>query len=683
MNKIIFYLSFLFLFTQVYLKLTEEKRNELLNKYTKKVSFQNLDELKNYETYFYSEPLKGGIQYDPARIESLILEYGFPLEYNFINETNATSNVKDQGSCGCCWSHAATTTLAYRYHKKGIEVDLSPQDGLSCYLKDCDYGNYIIDPQLNLIKNGTLTEGCLPFSSSDGKTIEPCPESCKDGSEFKRYYAQNAYMTQDYYSEKTFEDIVLLIIDQLLNNGPVTSSIMVYEDFQKLCQNPKKCHDEVYTYDDKSQKIGGHAVVIVGYGYLKGKFYWLIQNSWGEDACDNGFIKIEFGQINVEKIAFSEPYIHNEESTTEEIPIFFESIDEMCYPKVFSNIDYNKWKNTLDITFEHTKGIKDFHFQCSSNDIFNKGNIAKCYYEFMNYYAPKGTYKFKDFQSLGTENTFILDDSFDKKTFEYFGVDTLEYYYHPINFVSENGSRVTFYASLDDDSILPSIYPNAKSSTPLRVCQRVENLPLMYCDIQEEELDSFREVIDYVFEPMAYNVLCGYKQGFIYVYKLNKYVNAVFRIKSFIVSKKEIYYNTSLTLASKVEGETSQYSDIGKNSFVTFVEVEKNETNTTYLMLCNIRRPYIINSYYNIYCYFAIEEDTIIQYDNLYLLPYYLPYKMDVMYEVIISETIQSKDHLEPDPTPDPTPDPPRPVDSSPNDLKISLFFTFALLLMF
>jgi C1A family cysteine protease len=679
MNKIIFYLSFLFLFTQVYLKLTEEKRNELLNKYTKKVSFQNLDELKNYEIKFYSEPLKEGIQYDPARIESLILEYGLPLEYNFINETNATSNVKDQGSCGCCWSHAATTTLAYRYHKKGIEVDLSPQDGLSCYIKDCDAGNYVIDPQLNLIKNGTLTEGCLPFSSSDGKTIVPCPESCKDGSEFKRYYAQNAYMTGDYYSEETFEDIVLLIIDQLLNNGPVTSNIVVYEDFQKLSQNPKKCHDEVYTYDGTSEELGGHAVVIVGYGYLKGKFYWLIQNSWGEDSCDHGFIKVEFGQITVENIVFSEPYIHNEESTTEEIPIFFESFDELCFPKVFTNLDYNKWKNTLDITFEHTKGIKDIHFQCGSNDIFNKGNIAKCYYEFKNYYAPKGTYKLKDFQSLGTENTFILDESFDKKTFEFFGFDTLQYNYYPLNFVSEKGSRITFYCGLDDESTLPSIYPNKKSSTPLKVCKKIDNLPLMYCDIQENELDSFRDIYDQVYEPIVYNILCGYKQPILLAFRLNKKVNAAFRIKSFIFSGKSIYYNSKLTLVSRVEGSVSLYKNYD-NTFVTFVEVEKNRKNTTYLMLCSIGIPYSTNINHNLNCVFVIETDTTVKYDNLYLLPYYLPYEMNAMYEVIISETIKSKDHIDPDPEPEPpTPD----NNWSPNNLKIPLIFTFVLLLMF
>ena len=164
MKRFFIYLFILITIGQVHSKLTDEKRQDLLNRLTRKISLENLEELNQLEPNYESSSLKDGISYDPARIESIIKTYNFPEEYNFLTDTNATIHVKNQGSCACCWSHAATTALAYRYHKKGIEVDLSPQDGLSCYLRDCDSGNYLIDPQLNLIKNGTLTEGCLPFS---------------------------------------------------------------------------------------------------------------------------------------------------------------------------------------------------------------------------------------------------------------------------------------------------------------------------------------------------------------------------------------------------------------------------------------------------------------------------------------------------------------------------------------
>ena len=84
-----------------------------------------------------------------------------------------------------------------------VDVDLSPQDALSCFIKEC-IGIYLISPELNLIKNGTVTEGCLPFSSGDGKVVDECPTSCKDGSQFKKYYSQNAYSTEDYILKKIF-----------------------------------------------------------------------------------------------------------------------------------------------------------------------------------------------------------------------------------------------------------------------------------------------------------------------------------------------------------------------------------------------------------------------------------------------------------------------------------------------
>ena len=74
---------------------------------------------------------------------------------------------------------SSTTALAYRYFLKGIEVDLSPQHELSCYVRNCDHGNNLIDPQLSLIKNGTITEECLPFSSGS-EIIEECPTKCKN-----------------------------------------------------------------------------------------------------------------------------------------------------------------------------------------------------------------------------------------------------------------------------------------------------------------------------------------------------------------------------------------------------------------------------------------------------------------------------------------------------------------------
>ena len=80
-------------------------------------------------------------------------------------------------------------------------------------------------------------------------------------------------------------------MDQLITEGPIVAQFNIYEDFNKFAEDEKKCLNDVYTYDGYSSKIKSHFVTITGYGLLNNKFYWLIQNSWGENWCDNGFMK--------------------------------------------------------------------------------------------------------------------------------------------------------------------------------------------------------------------------------------------------------------------------------------------------------------------------------------------------------------------------------------------------------
>ena len=64
----------------------------------------------------------------------------------------------------------------------------------------------LLDPQLNLVKNGTVTEQCFPFSSGGG-TVPKCPTECQDGTEFKKYYSQNAYRAYN-SDQDNFYDLV-------------------------------------------------------------------------------------------------------------------------------------------------------------------------------------------------------------------------------------------------------------------------------------------------------------------------------------------------------------------------------------------------------------------------------------------------------------------------------------------
>ncbi|EKX38678.1 hypothetical protein GUITHDRAFT_76993, partial [Guillardia theta CCMP2712] len=75
---------------------------------------------------------------------------------------------------------------------------------------------------------------------------------------------------------------------ELMQNGPGVVVFDVYDDFYSYKSG-------VYTKSAKAQKVGGHAVVLVGWGRENGVDYWLVQNSWGKSSGDEGMWKVRKG----------------------------------------------------------------------------------------------------------------------------------------------------------------------------------------------------------------------------------------------------------------------------------------------------------------------------------------------------------------------------------------------------
>ena len=293
----------IFLFIQVLCKISELEKKSLLLKYA-----HNLKDNEISFYYDYDDEFTAGIPYDPKEIQDIIKKYNFPETYNFFEANGIQPVIKNQASCGSCWSFSSTSSLAYRYKKLGINIDLSPQYALSCSINDCVIGNNYIDSQLNLVKNGTTTEKCFPYASSDGKYIPTCPKQCLNESlQFKKYFAKNTYALEPVKTSPDLYDVIAIIMDELITYGPMYAGLRIFNDFKELHKNATKCAETIYHHDGNFEDESGHAVTLVGYGFENNKYYWLMQNSWGENDCDHGFFKIEFGQVNAEKVSFSEP----------------------------------------------------------------------------------------------------------------------------------------------------------------------------------------------------------------------------------------------------------------------------------------------------------------------------------------------------------------------------------------
>ena len=655
--KFFFEFIFICLILKINSILPDEKREELLKKYAKKISFEQninnnndffeLNKKLNDELYLQANPAP---IYEMDKIRNLIKKNGFPESYNFIKDTKVKPHIKDQGKCGSCWAFAATSALAYRYYKKGIDIDFSPQHELSCYKSACIGGNSLIDPQLSLIINGTLTEQCFPYSSQNGE-IEQCPKKCKDPNiQYKKYYAKNAYTIQ--LNKNNIYDVTTIIIDQLITNGPVMTSILVYDDLDKLT-NDKNCPNMIYTYDGKSSYHGGHALVIVGYNFTEDKYYWIVENSLGENFCDHGYFNIEFGQAGVGSVSFAEPLIEKEESN-KLVEVKFLKQDKMCNIEVDSQSNLENWKTQLIIIYEHEKEKFEFDYICGISKI-SKNSKTKiyCNYENENVNAYKGLFKYKTFRTNGKINNFVLGESFTKSQFIFYGNDKINPF-GSLDFFRYNGNKYTYisnysriiyflYEPIGNDLYLPAISPNENTEYTLTRCNRTNIIKnkqyISYCDITEEEIKYFDGE-----NRMVSQGLCGinyYRNIIPRILDETKY--PIFKINSFNLDKLDVY-EISATLNSKIIGNVEGYNGT-LNSFSVLIFIEYNNTNHSDIMNCEIGTPKIeqMNSYdLNCQIYYFYEKSPT----NIYLTPYYGITNLINPFQIIIDEEIKAKNNI-------------------------------------
>lgn len=373
-------------------------------------------------------------------------------------------------------------------------------------------------------------------------------------------------------------------------------------------------------------------------------------------------VKVEFGQVGVGTVFFSEPYLEEEESP-EIINITYGKIDSFCNLEIKSN-NLN-WKSQLNIIFNHVDGLKEFDYICGINKLITENETKiYCNYEFQNKVSYKGLYEYKTFQSIGKENTFSLDESFKNINFTYYGFDSLETFSSIIkginlyHFVSEKGSRITFlYKPVGIDKNMTSILANVNHAIPLSNCKQstfnVEENVLSYCDMNEAELNYFDDYSTKSGNKMLLRCDCGgyYYQNLI-TYKLDKTKYPVFRIKHFVASFNKNESKISLMLYSNVEGSLSSYNE-NKNSIMIFADVMINNKSDYYLSICPIGSPRNIGPDYIINC--SLDYSKSDKIDKVYLYPYTDIYNFETPFEVIISDIMENEDYIPPDPSPMPT----------------------------
>ena len=310
----------------------------------------------------------------------------------------------------------------------------------------------------------------MPYTSGN-KTVEECITKCKNGEEMKLYYSKNAYTTPYNYDEENFYDIVAIIMDQLINFGPIISYIDAYKDFHSLYRK-KSCPD-IYRHNitkEDSKDRTYHDIIIIGYGFTSNKFYWIIQNSWGLEFCGDGFAKIEFGQIGMERITFSEPYIRKN-TTEKEIGVNL-MLGEDC--RFTFNTDLNtdpSQENYFEMNFINIDFPENsIYYQCGFPSLKTK-NEGVCDLSDDSYKKFKGNYKFSEYQSLKVNNSFKLNfTNLSGNEFFYYGEDYIDAVNDYDLYISGEKSSIVLFAHnySKDVRLISNIYPNINSKEPLK-----------------------------------------------------------------------------------------------------------------------------------------------------------------------------------------------------------------------
>lgn len=218
-------------------------------------------------------------------------------DWRNVNGVNFVSPVRNQASCGSCYSFATMGMLEARIRvltNNSQTPTFSPQQIVSCseYSQGCDGGfPYLIGKYAQDF--GIVEESCFPYVGKD----TPCglPQNCG-----RIYTAQYDYVGGFYGG--CSEAAMML---ELVKNGPMAVAFEVYPDFMHYKEGIY--HHTGLTDTVNPFELTNHAVLLVGYGrcHMTGQKYWIVKNSWGTGWGEEGFFRIRRGsdECSIESIA--------------------------------------------------------------------------------------------------------------------------------------------------------------------------------------------------------------------------------------------------------------------------------------------------------------------------------------------------------------------------------------------
>jgi C1A family cysteine protease len=192
-----------------------------------------------------------------------------------INWVNASTPVKNQGSCGSCWAFTAIgvyeTMISIKTKKKA--VPLSEQEYTSCVQGGCNGGWMTNAWQYSITKGGAAFASDWKYTSGTTGQGGDCNKTLTRRS--------RKPLNNSWFYPRTVEEIKTY----LGTKGPLAVAVSVSGNFGSY---------KTGIYNGDCQDAINHGVIMTGWGVdsTTGGEYWILRNSWGTWWGDKGFMKI-------------------------------------------------------------------------------------------------------------------------------------------------------------------------------------------------------------------------------------------------------------------------------------------------------------------------------------------------------------------------------------------------------
>lgn len=193
-----------------------------------------------------------------------------PDSIDWVKEGKVTP-VKDQGTCGSCWSFSTTGSIeSALWIKNGDMKLLSEQQLVDCSIS---YGNNgcsggLVEYAYNYIKHVKLeTEDEYPYKATNQKCAAEEHSDDINITDFKEI--ERFDPTQ----------LATALLDGPVSIGVDASGIGMQYYHKGIIK--RWCGTTI-----------DHAVLLVGYGTDNGTDYWLVKNSWKSSWGENGYFRV-------------------------------------------------------------------------------------------------------------------------------------------------------------------------------------------------------------------------------------------------------------------------------------------------------------------------------------------------------------------------------------------------------